>query len=129
MRFDRMLRGSRSGLIAPPAPGVPEMPPVPAPLVVAPPAGAVVAPAPSSTGAASCVSVVLQPTTSASTSAPIIKFRMGASSQWVVWGIDRSARQRSPGGLAHVGGGGHQTLLDPAIGGDCCQYAASALFG
>src|SRR3954449_7944045 len=77
-----MLFGSRSAALLPapaPPPGVPLMPAVPAPVVVAPGEvdGVVAAGAPSSTGAASCVGLLAQPASAATTNAPMIHLRMG----------------------------------------------------
>src|ERR1700730_3156718 len=74
LRLDRMLFGSLRAAAA--APGVPLTPDVPAPEVVAPPAGAVAVGAPSSTGAGVCVSVLLQPASAAMMNAATIHLRM-----------------------------------------------------
>ena len=40
-----------------------------------------------------------------------------------------STRERAPGGLAHIGGGGNEPLLHSAVGGNACQYATATLLG
>src|SRR5438093_1491582 len=109
-----MLFGSRSGLIAP-APGGS------AGVVVA--EGGGTAPGvSSSTGAAGFGGSLLQATSSVTSSALRTSFLMTCSFllrlEWIFRRL--TLRQGTPGGLAHIAGGGDQTLLDAAIAGYGC---------
>src|SRR5215475_7519622 len=123
LRFERMLFGSLSAAALYGPPGVPVTAPGCVGVVVAPGvvAGAAGVGTPSSTGFSS---VLLQPAMSAMTNATMIHLRMILSPRVV-----GSARQRTPGGFAHIGGRRDEPLFYATVGGYAGQYTTRPLLG